>query len=82
MIKLNSADIGSTYTQSSEENFKASFYLQAYTSSGINFQLSFTSNSWSERPEEHITTKEFVDFEKEPGKVGHEFLWLNNQSFK
>ena len=35
--------------------------------------LSFISNSWSDRPEEQIPTKEFVDFEKEPGKVGYVF---------
>ena len=27
------------------------------------------SNAWSERVEDRVPTKEFVDFEKEPGKV-------------
>ena len=43
--------------------------LQAYPGTGLNLMLSFVSNSWSDRPEDKVITKEFVDFEKELGKV-------------
>ncbi|CAL1539382.1 unnamed protein product [Lymnaea stagnalis] len=41
----------------------------AFVSTGTNLQLTFTANSWSERPEERIPTREFVNFDIEPGKV-------------
>ena len=37
---------------------------------GINLQLTFHSNVWSENPEDRVATREFVDFDKEAGKVG------------
>jgi hypothetical protein len=33
--------------------------------------LIFVSNSWSDRPEEREPTRDYVDFDKEAGKVGH-----------
>ncbi|CAH1780530.1 unnamed protein product [Owenia fusiformis] len=41
----------------------------AFTNSGTNFVLNFLANVWSDRPEERVITKEFLDFEKEVGKV-------------
>ena len=46
-------------------------YLQAFISSGTNLQLSFLSNAWSDRPEDRTPTREFVDFDREVGKVSH-----------
>ena len=43
--------------------------LQSYPSNGINLQLTFVSNTWSERHEDRLPTQQFVDFEREPGKV-------------
>lgn len=37
--------------------------------SGISLPLTFTSNSWSERADDRLPTREFVDFEKDLGKV-------------
>ncbi|KAK2187625.1 hypothetical protein NP493_159g00008 [Ridgeia piscesae] len=39
------------------------------TWSGINLQLAFVSNAWSEAEEDRIATQEFVDFQRERGKV-------------
>lgn len=36
---------------------------------GTNLQLNFESNAWSDKPEDRIPTREFVDFERESGKV-------------
>lgn len=41
----------------------------AFVASGINLQLQFTPNSWSERPEDRVPTRDYVDFEREQGKV-------------
>ncbi len=38
-------------------------------STGTNLPMCFTSNSWSDRPEDRIPTIDYVDFDKEPGKV-------------
>ena len=39
--------------------------------SGTNLTLSFLSNAWSDRPEDRTPTREFVDFDREVGKVSH-----------
>ena len=44
--------------------------FQGYPGSGINLQLAFVSNAWSEAEEDRIATQEFVDFQRERGKVG------------
>ena len=44
-------------------------YFQAFVASGINLQLQFTPNSWSERAEDRVPTRDYVDFEREQGKV-------------
>ncbi|XP_050395763.1 core-binding factor subunit beta isoform X1 [Patella vulgata] len=41
----------------------------AFIATGTNLQLSFSSNAWSDKPEDRIPTREFVDFEREPSKV-------------
>jgi hypothetical protein len=41
----------------------------AFVSSGLNLQLSFLANSWSDSPEDRVPTREFVDFDREAGKV-------------
>jgi len=41
----------------------------SYTSSGLNLQLNFLSNSWSERQEDRLPTRDFVDFDRETGRV-------------
>eukprot|EP00918_Siedleckia_nematoides_P012307 GHVU01026980.1.p1 GENE.GHVU01026980.1~~GHVU01026980.1.p1 ORF type:complete len:299 (+),score=29.46 GHVU01026980.1:75-971(+) len=41
----------------------------AIMSSGTNLQLACVSNTWSDRAEDRIPTREYVDFEKEQGKV-------------
>ena len=51
------------------------FCFQAFVASGTNLQLSFLSNAWSDRPEDRTPTREFVDFDREVGKVGN-FLHL------
>ena len=43
--------------------------LQAFVATGINLPLYFTSNSWSENPNDRVPTTEYVDFDREPGKV-------------
>jgi hypothetical protein len=42
---------------------------QAIVNSGTNLPLAFISNAWSDREEDHLPTKEFVDFDREVGKV-------------
>ncbi|XP_063439259.1 core-binding factor subunit beta-like isoform X1 [Mytilus trossulus] len=41
----------------------------AFVATGTNIPLQFSSNAWSEREEDRLTTREFVDFDREPGKV-------------
>ncbi|KAL5022149.1 hypothetical protein ScPMuIL_001304 [Solemya velum] len=41
----------------------------AFCATGYNLQLSFTSNAWSDKPEDRVPTKDFVDFDRDPGKV-------------
>merc|ERR1712226_1484099 len=41
----------------------------AFMSSGTNLQLSFTSHSWSDRADDRVVSQEFVDFDRETGKV-------------
>ena len=41
----------------------------SFVATGTNLPLYFSSNSWSEREEDRITTREFVDFDREQGKV-------------
>ncbi|XP_059163445.1 core-binding factor subunit beta-like [Physella acuta] len=41
----------------------------AFVSTGTNLQLSFAANSWSERAEDRVPTRDFVNFDVEPGKV-------------
>jgi len=43
--------------------------LQAFVNTGINVPLQFESNAWSTRREDRVPTPEFVDFDREPGKV-------------
>ena len=45
------------------------YVFQAFVASGINLQLQFTPNSWSERPEDRVPNRDYVDFEREQGKV-------------
>ncbi|KAI0210791.1 Protein big brother [Lamellibrachia satsuma] len=40
-----------------------------YPGSGINLQLAFVSNAWSDVEEDRVATQEFVDFQREHGKV-------------
>jgi len=40
-----------------------------FVSLGINLQLFFESNSWSDRAEDRVVSTEFVDFNREQGKV-------------
>lgn len=47
------------------------FVFQAFVTTGINLQLQFTSNAWSENKDDRLPTTEFVDFASEPGKVSH-----------
>ena len=35
----------------------------------MNLQLDFLSNAWSERQEDRLPSREFVDFDREAGKV-------------
>ena len=44
-------------------------FFQAYVGCGLNLSLSFLSNAWSDSPEDKTPTREFVDFDKESGKV-------------
>jgi hypothetical protein len=39
--------------------------------------LNFESNAWSDKDEDRIPTREYVDFEREPGKVGNVFTFKN-----
>nr|XP_034338926.1 core-binding factor subunit beta isoform X2 [Crassostrea gigas] len=41
----------------------------AFVATGTNLQLNFESNAWSDKDEDRIPTREYVDFEREPGKV-------------
>ncbi|XP_033754924.1 core-binding factor subunit beta-like isoform X1 [Pecten maximus] len=41
----------------------------AFVCTGTNLQLSFSSNAWSDKDEDRVTTREFVDFDREVGKV-------------
>ncbi|NP_001161519.1 core binding factor beta subunit [Saccoglossus kowalevskii] len=41
----------------------------AFTATGSNLHLQFATNAWSESKTDRVPTKEFVDFEKEAGKV-------------
>ncbi|XP_064599092.1 core-binding factor subunit beta-like [Liolophura sinensis] len=41
----------------------------AFVATGTNLQLSFIANAWSDKPEDRIPTRDFVDFDREPGKV-------------
>ncbi|GFN92206.1 core-binding factor subunit beta [Plakobranchus ocellatus] len=41
----------------------------AFVCTGTTLQLNFSANSWSERPEDRVLTREYVDFDSEPGKV-------------
>ncbi|XP_076470254.1 core-binding factor subunit beta-like isoform X1 [Babylonia areolata] len=41
----------------------------AFVATGTNLQLQFSANAWSDRPEDRIPTREFVNFDREPGKV-------------
>jgi hypothetical protein len=50
-------------------SFQRFFLSQAFVGSGISLPLTFTSNSWSERADDRLPTQEFVDFEKDLGKV-------------
>lgn len=47
------------------------FFKQAFVATGTNLQLNFESNAWSDKDEDRIPTREYVDFEREPGKVGN-----------
>lgn len=49
--------------------FFFSLFLKAFVATGTNIPLQFSSNAWSEREEDRLTTREFVDFDREPGKV-------------
>jgi len=44
-------------------------WLQAFVNTGINLPLHFESNAWSSHREDRVSTPEFVDFDREPGKV-------------
>ena len=56
------------------------FSLQAFVSTGTNLFLNFLANAWSERTEDRVPTREFVDFDREAGKVSSVLLssavWL------
>lgn len=41
----------------------------AFVATGTNLHLQFTPNAWSENPEDRVPTQEFVNFDREPGKV-------------
>nr|ARE59198.1 CBF-beta isoform 2 [Pinctada imbricata] len=41
----------------------------AFVATGTNLNLLFESNAWSERDEDRVVTREYVDFDREPGKV-------------
>jgi Core binding factor beta subunit len=49
--------------------------MQAFVNTGINLHLQFESNAWSTRREERVPTSEFVDFDREAGKVRIYILW-------
>ena len=53
------------------------FSFQAFVASGTNLQLSFLSNAWSDRPEDRTPTREFVDFDREVGKVSLNYFLLH-----
>ena len=36
--------------------------------------LSFHANAWSDRPEDRVPTREYVDFDRDQGKVGCSFI--------
>lgn len=58
--------------QESSDFFFSQF--QAFVATGTNLQLSFMANAWSDKPEDRIPTRDFVDFDREPGKVSFLFL--------
>ncbi|XP_005092145.2 protein big brother [Aplysia californica] len=41
----------------------------AFVGTGTNLQMNFVANSWSESPDDRRLTREFVNFDIEPGKV-------------
>ncbi|XP_025114681.1 core-binding factor subunit beta-like isoform X2 [Pomacea canaliculata] len=41
----------------------------AFVATGTNLQLQFAANAWSDRAEDRVSTREFVNFDREPGKV-------------
>ncbi|KAL8585308.1 hypothetical protein ACOMHN_066896 [Nucella lapillus] len=41
----------------------------AFVPTGTNLQLNFSANAWSDRAEDRVPTREFVNFDREPGKV-------------
>ncbi|XP_013387055.1 core-binding factor subunit beta isoform X2 [Lingula anatina] len=41
----------------------------AFVGPGSNLSLQFMSNAWSDNPDDRVPTREFVDFDREPGKV-------------
>ncbi|GAB1600714.1 core-binding factor subunit beta-like isoform X1 [Argonauta hians] len=41
----------------------------AFVATGTTFSLSFAAKPWSDKPEDRIATTEFVNFERESGKV-------------
>ena len=43
--------------------------VQAFVATGTNLQLHFSANAWSDRAEDRVPTREFVNFDREPGKV-------------
>ena len=43
--------------------------MQAFVATGTNLQLHFSANAWSDRAEDRVPTREFVNFDREPGKV-------------
>ncbi|KAK7500237.1 hypothetical protein BaRGS_00008460, partial [Batillaria attramentaria] len=41
---------------------------KAFVPTGTNLQLHFSANAWSDRAEDRVPTREFVNFDREPGK--------------
>lgn len=56
--------------------------MQAIVNSGTNLPLTFISNAWSDRPEDRLPTREFVDFEREVGKVSIYCCFFQNLFLK
>jgi len=56
--------------------------LQAFVNTGINLPLQFESNAWSCRREDRLPTSEFVDFDREPGKVSSSSLYMVDSLLK